>query len=154
MTINTWTMGFILMIIWKDCGVTKLSEVSWAHLKASTRHHKKKIGVISSGRDTSSKPKVSKITLNMSRQGGRKPNINSRTKNDDNESSSQRLDCKKSVQNSDQALECDLCCRGLHTKCQDMSPATYEFLRENTDLSIKCYCKHCKVTAMGIVSEV
>ena len=35
-----------------------------------------------------------------------------------------------------------------------MSPATYDFLRDNTDLGIKWYCKHCKVTAVGIVNEV
>ena len=32
--------------------------------------------------------------------------------------------------------------------------ATYTFLSENKDESIKWYCKHCKVTALGIVNEV
>ena len=88
------------------------------------------------------------------RQGNRRGSASSRGKNDEGENSSQCPDCKKAVTNNDQALECDLCCRWLHAKCQEVPTATYTFLSENKDESIKWYCKHCKVTALGIVNEV
>ena len=42
----------------------------------------------------------------------------------------------------------------MHAQCQDIPDATYAFLSENEDSSIKWYCSHCKVIATGVVTEV
>ena len=58
------------------------------------------------------------------------------------------------VHNKDKAVVCDLCEHWMHAQFQDIPDATYAFLSENEDSSIKWYCNHCKVIATGVVTEV
>ena len=64
------------------------------------------------------------------------------------------LDCKKSVKESDEAVECEVCKLWCHKSCQGMSDGLYAVINSDETEQITWYCKGCQRGAKNILTQI
>lgn len=60
-------------------------------------------------------------------------------------------DCRKLVVDEDDALECQICKRWVHARCQNIDQHVYAFIRDHPNNGINFFCEGCNISAAGMV---